>query len=166
MIYLVKRYLRLPDIRSHLSVYFPRRFRFRSIIWTFVQVVCVVTLVSCERIEAINDSSTQPPDQVWSDDIANSLIGKHILIGYTYLNSDGSLNRQEQLHGIVSRADRDTGIEILLKGTREGETKWLPPDTRGINPAEPGTYKLKKTGEEVLNPDFTASWTVSAKPAP
>ncbi|MFX0060574.1 MAG: hypothetical protein ACFFC7_00125 [Candidatus Hermodarchaeota archaeon] len=36
----------------------------------------------------------------------------------------------------------------------------LPPDLSAFQKAEPGDYRLRSTGEVVINPDFTVLWTV------
>ena len=37
----------------------------------------------------------------------------------------------------------------------------LPPELRGIQPAPPGVYRLRSTGEELENPDFLYTWTIT-----
>ena len=97
-------------------------------------------------------------DLEFDTEFAQQLIGKHVLIGVTVQNRRGEFTRQEQFHGIVLSADEKAGIKVMLKGTREGEENWLPPATNVFEPAEPGVYKLRSTGEEVVDPAFTATW--------
>jgi len=53
------------------------------------------------------------------------------------------------------------GIEIALEGSRAGETYRLPPDMRAFFPATKGEYRLRSTGEVVVDPDFfTTTWSV------
>ena len=40
----------------------------------------------------------------------------------------------------------------------------MPPMLSAIRPAEPGTYQLQMSGEEVEDPDLLASWTMQAPP--
>jgi hypothetical protein len=89
--------------------------------------------------------------------------GKDVLLGLTYLNADGSLNWREQLYGTIEVANNTRGIGILLPG-RPGLFT-LPPDLRSIQPAAPGTYRLKTTGEVIEDPTFVCTWTITA-PAP
>jgi hypothetical protein len=64
-------------------------------------------------------------------------------------------------HGIVENLDH-SGLRIALKGTRNGEVYDLPPALEAISIAGPGTYTLRATGEAIKDPDFLASWTVTA----
>jgi hypothetical protein len=61
--------------------------------------------------------------------------------------------------GIVTVAERGRGI--CVKSETDGSEFWLPPDTRGISPAEPGEYRNRTTGEVVTDPDYTAAWTLT-----
>jgi hypothetical protein len=89
--------------------------------------------------------------------MAAQLLGKHLLVGLTYLNDDGTVERQKQLHGDVIRADED-GVAILLSS---GEHYSLPPDLRPYKQAAPGEYRLRSTGEVLIDPDYIANWTVT-----
>jgi len=55
------------------------------------------------------------------------------------------------------------GIRIRLQDSDKRFD--LPPDPRGIRVAKPGTYRLRSTGQEVVDPDYLATWTI-VKPAP
>jgi hypothetical protein len=109
--------------------------------------------------------SFTPPDDkpVFSAEAFAALEGKHILLGITYLAHDGSFIEQQQVHGIVTAAS-EAGISIQLEGKREGEVFNLPPDLRGIEPAQPGVYTLRSTGEVVVDPDYVATWTITSPP--
>lgn len=88
---------------------------------------------------------------------AKQLIGKRLLVGLTYIRHSGELIEEEQRHGIVETADRQ-GIVLRLP---DGGTFRLPPDLRRVQPARPGIYRLRATGEEVTGPDFLSSWTIT-----
>jgi hypothetical protein len=104
--------------------------------------------------------AAQPGQPYFDRDLANHLIGRHVIVGMTYLHHDGSLDRQEQAHRFVVRADEEL-VAIEVWGT--GEMITLPPDLRPFEtPAAPGEYRLRSTGEIVVDPDYTVSWTVSA----
>ena len=90
---------------------------------------------------------------------AAELIGKHVLVGITRLDHTEKLISQEQFHGDVTAID--TGIHIRLSS---GLDFTLPPDLGSFFPAAPGEYRLRSTGEVVIDPDFTASWTITAPP--
>jgi hypothetical protein len=88
------------------------------------------------------------------------LAGKTVLIGITRLSHKEELIEQRQYVGQFTSMDQL--IHIKLKS---GEDFTLPPDLSAFQRAKPGIYRLRSTGGEVENPDFTASWTVHA-PAP
>jgi hypothetical protein len=88
-------------------------------------------------------------------------IGKHLLAGLTYVDADGQIVRQSQLHGNITRI---TAEGIFFEQPDGGELS-LPPDLDSLQPARPGTYRLRTTGEVVTNPDFVSSWTIKAPPA-
>jgi hypothetical protein len=110
-----------------------------------------------------NKPEGRPPE--FDQDLADTCVGKYILVGITYLDHHGALLNQIQIHGIVESADR-SGLRIALKGTRDGELLDLPPALEAISMAGPGTYTLRETGEAIENPDLLASWTVTAPPPP
>ncbi|MFX1535690.1 MAG: hypothetical protein ACFFDI_15865 [Promethearchaeota archaeon] len=89
--------------------------------------------------------------------LKKKFIGKYILIGITRLDNEGNIIRQDQYHGIFEAMD-DQCIYIRL--TNSGEVFTLPPDLSAFQKAEPGEYRLRSTGEVVINPDFTVVWTV------
>jgi hypothetical protein len=89
---------------------------------------------------------------------AESIIGKHLLVGVTHRNHNEEITGIEQFHGEVIRASREEGIILRLSGS--GEERWVPPDLSRLEPAAPGNYKLKATGEVVVDPDLLSTWTV------
>lgn len=93
----------------------------------------------------------------WSDDLAAKLLGAVVLVGITRRGNSGETF--EQFYGTVERADPQ-GIDLALGGSRSGGNFILPPDPRAFFPAQPGSYRLRSTGEIVENPDFTTTWTV------
>ncbi len=97
----------------------------------------------------------------WDAEFAQSLLGKTVIIGLTYNTRAGDVDRQEQLYGIVRSTDPRTGIEVELAGRRFGETYWLPPQTSNFQRADPGNYRLRATGEEVINPDYITTWVIN-----
>lgn len=91
---------------------------------------------------------------------ASQLVGKHVLVGVTYTSKTGEFKSQDQFHGIVQKVDPKDGILLLLKGVRDGEWRWLPPDTRAFSEASKGEYRLRSNGEVVKDPDYTSTWTI------
>ena len=100
----------------------------------------------------------RPP---FDNTFATTLIGKCVLVGMTIEDKRGNTKRHEQFYGVVAKAEADTGIELQLRGSRNGEVKWPPSATHVFHEAQPGTYRLRSTGEEVVDPDFTATWIVT-----
>jgi hypothetical protein len=97
----------------------------------------------------------------WDEEFSVALIGSRVLVGVTHVASDGSC-RQEQMFGIVACVDRENGVTLVLEGTRSGERFVLPPHLESFHPAAPGEYRLRSTGEFVVDPEYTSSWTVQA----
>jgi hypothetical protein len=104
------------------------------------------------------DADPEDLDLEFDEGVAAELIGKYVLVGVTVEDRRGAHKRDEQFHGTVLSADRKSGIKVALRGTREGQTKVLPPATNIWQRAEKGVYRLRSTGEKVVDPDFTATW--------
>ena len=105
------------------------------------------------------ETNTRPP---WDDEQAAKLVGARVLIGLTRTRADGS--DLEQMFGRVRSVSADDGFEVELEGVRAGETYWLPPHLDAFEPAAPGEYRLRSSGEVVVNPDYITSWVVEAPP--
>jgi hypothetical protein len=93
-------------------------------------------------------------------DTTDSLIGKHLLVGITYLDHNDVLVEQVQLHGTITEITKQ-GITLLQSN---GETFSLPPDPESLKPAPAGNYRLRSTGEIVKDPDLLSNWTCIAPP--
>ncbi len=98
--------------------------------------------------------SDEPPQ--FDNRFAETLIGKHVLVGLTYMRADVVASKH-QFHGLVVQCD-ETIIAIEQWGG--GDPITLPPDPRSFEAAAPGEYRLLSTGEVVVDPDYTASWTI------
>jgi len=101
-----------------------------------------------------------PAHEAFDEELARELVGKLILVGITHKDHEGNFVRRSQIFGRVALADRIRSI--CIRDEREGEESWFPPDTRGITPAPPGQYRNRATGEVVHDPDYLASWTITA----
>jgi hypothetical protein len=93
--------------------------------------------------------------------VARSYIGKHLLVGITYCDHDGQPLRQVQVHGDIVGVDGQV-ITMRLHGSDEEFT--LPPDLDSLRPAPEGEYRLRSTGEVVVNPDLLTTYTVYPAP--
>jgi hypothetical protein len=89
---------------------------------------------------------------------AASFVGKHVIIGLSWLDGEGDLLERRQMHGTIVRVSEGEGIVVELSGSRE-EYK-LPPDTSAFEDAPPGEYEFTSTGEIVVDPDLLTTWTV------
>lgn len=108
----------------------------------------------------MSDNQDKPEEPPLLDEVvAQQVIGKSVLVGITYVNSHDELIEQRQLHGVIESVTSEDGIAIRLG---DGKVFRLPPDLRGIEPAAPGIYRLRSTGEEVENPDYVWTWTVTS----
>lgn len=92
----------------------------------------------------------------------NELLGKSVLVGITRLDHKGALISQDQFYGRVESLADDL-VHVRVAGSNEDFT--LPPEPAAFAKAHPGRYRLRSSGEVVVNPDFTSSWTFKA-PAP
>lgn len=92
---------------------------------------------------------------------ADEILGKTVLVGLTYVTADGRVREQQQLHGVVVSADEEQGVEIRQSS---GEIFTLPPALDSFEPADPGEYTLRSTGEVVTDPDLLCSWTITEPP--
>jgi hypothetical protein len=99
----------------------------------------------------------------WDDDRARGLIGKTVLLGLTFATADGDVVEQVQRHGVVEHADPEKGIGVRLIGPGQqwhGELYELPADLRPFSEAAPGSYRLRSTGETIVNPNLTSTWEI------
>ena len=97
----------------------------------------------------------------WDEELAETLRGAYVLIGVTYQSASGEIESRAQMHGRISVVDRERGILIALEGARAGDSFHLPPSLASFHAAAPGEYRLKSTGEVVVDPDYTSSWTIT-----
>jgi hypothetical protein len=96
----------------------------------------------------------------WDQELAEALVGAVVIVGLTFLDAAGEVVELQQLWGVVDAADAKDGIRLRLRGRREGETHVLPPHTSAFEPADPGSYTLRSTGETIEDPDYLSTWTI------
>ena len=106
----------------------------------------------------MSDAGSGPPPI--DETKARDCVGKYILIGLSYTDEHGTVVERQQLHGRIVSADAHRGFVIELAGRRSGETYSLPPDMRSFKEAQPGSYRLRSTGEIIESPDLVANWIV------
>jgi hypothetical protein len=110
-------------------------------------------------VEALNDDGRPP---FWAAK-AERLVGKRVIVGITETEADGTVAGQRQFYGTIEATDPRRGFSI--RRADNGELEWLPPDLRAFRPADPGSYTLRASGEVVVDPDFTAAWTLTRQPS-
>ena len=91
-------------------------------------------------------------------------LGMTLLIGVTYLDHRDQVIEVKQWHGTITAISETEGIVVTLAGEGEGEECRLPPDLSALKWAEPGTYRLRSTGEAVVDPDYFTTWTCRLPP--
>ena len=105
-----------------------------------------------------------PPDKSFDVDAATGFVGKSILIGITEETGDGQVSARHEYQGVIAAATA-AGIDVELGGVNEGQTWRMPPWLFELQPAAPGLYRLRSTGEEVEDPDFVFTMSIRlAKP--
>jgi hypothetical protein len=103
----------------------------------------------------------QPEDRPPFDvSMARKLVGKRVLIGLTVMDQGGEVDHHEQKHGVVERA-AENGVAVRLS---DGELYWMPPDLGPWKAAAAGEYRLRSTGEVLVDPDYIATWFVTQDP--
>jgi hypothetical protein len=89
------------------------------------------------------------------------LIGKHILVGLTYLDHNGDVARQLQLHGLISCV----GDHTLQFERADGKGDFSIPFDGVLPAGQPdAVYTLRATGEQVTGVDYVVSWTIHPNP--
>jgi hypothetical protein len=96
------------------------------------------------------------PD-VADEEFAAELLGTHLLVGITRLDQAGQVLEKQQFHGMVVRASVSEGVTLR---DSQGREHWVPLRRDAFEPAEPGEYRLRSTGEVVKNPTWLSTWTV------
>ena len=94
---------------------------------------------------------------LFNDDQVAVLLGSHLLAGLTYLRPDGGIASRLEFHGTVESVREDA---VAVRRADTGKIFTLPPAAEAYEPAPPGEYRLKTTGEVVVDPDFTCVMTV------
>jgi len=94
-----------------------------------------------------------------SDELfAAELLGTDVLVGLTMLDHAGRETERRQFFGKVVRASVEDGVTLV---DSDGDEHWLPLDREAYEPAEPGEYELRSTGQVVLHPTWLTKWVVS-----
>lgn len=132
----------------------------------FALILSIVLFSGCTQ--------TVPPQKTETEEVMNmpqqkdqevmdagkAYIGKYLLVGITYLDSNEEVKERIQLHGNITRITEE-GI-FFNRADGKGEFA-LPPDLQSLEPAPPhAEYQLKSTGEVVRDVDYISNYVVSA----
>ena len=85
------------------------------------------------------------------------MIGKRLLVGLTYLDRNGEVKEQIQLHGLIKSVSDDTVSFERADG--EGDFS-IPFDGELDLADEESVYNLRSTGEAVSGVSYIASFTI------
>jgi hypothetical protein len=97
-----------------------------------------------------------------SDELfAAELLGTDVLVGVTLVDHAGRVTERRQFHGKVVRASVQDGVTLI---DADGDEHWLPLNREAYEPAEPGEYELRSTGQVVVDPTWLTKWIVSPPP--
>ncbi|WP_312317346.1 hypothetical protein [Stenotrophomonas sp.] len=89
---------------------------------------------------------------------ANTMLGKIILAGITYLDANDNALEQKQFAGKVLRINDEEGV--VLASLIDDEEFFLPPHLDHYKVAEPGDYTLRSVDLTVTDPDYLCTWDV------
>lgn len=86
------------------------------------------------------------------------LLNKYVIVGLTYVDENEKVLDTIQLHGRIVRINLTEGV--VVRREDKYEEYMFPPDLSAFEPAKAGEYRLAKTGEVILDPDFMSTWTI------
>ena len=89
-------------------------------------------------------------------------MGRTLLVGLTILDVDEQPLERVEVHGTISSATEGGFLE-LERADGRGVFR-LPFEPNSLSAAPPGEYRLRSTGEVVVDPDFTTVWSVKLAP--
>mgnify|MGYP000571717213 CR=1 FL=1 len=88
---------------------------------------------------------------------AKSLVGKSVVIGFSYIDQDNKLIKQEQFYGDIINFNEQACV-VKIKST--GNEMTLPPVVEAFSEAPKGEYRISEDGEVITDPDLTVAWTI------
>ena len=80
------------------------------------------------------------------------IIGKTVLIGVTYFDTNGKETGRGQWWGTILAFNLQQGLLVDLSNS--GKRHAFPPIPDAFREAKPGYYELKSSGEVIENPDY------------
>ena len=96
------------------------------------------------------------------DNAAERLVGTITVVEIQHHDAMGQFLRHDHVWGQVTSADTKNGIRILVGGrTFAGKLMVLPAQLDSFTKPAPGRYRLRSTGEEIDDPHWFTTWTVT-----
>jgi hypothetical protein len=103
------------------------------------------------------------PDTITWENADAMLVGKLTLVELQHVDARGKQLLLEHAFGRIESVDQKNGIFIDCMGIRTGTKLALPGELSPFVAARPGLYKLETTGEEIEDPDYFSTWTITHK---
>lgn len=86
-----------------------------------------------------------------------SILGKKILVGFTYVDKKGNIYDQKQLHGIITEVTSNT---IFFEQSDEKGVITIPNSGELELADSEAEYVLSSTKEKITGVHFLSSWTI------
>jgi hypothetical protein len=94
------------------------------------------------------------------DPLRSNLPGKSLFVALTFVDVSGELLDQHQTSGTVESITDDG---YLLLRQPDDSLFRLPADPKIIQVASPGEYRVRNSGQKILNPDFLGQWEIAVR---
>jgi hypothetical protein len=91
------------------------------------------------------------------------VLDKTCVVGVSYFDLAGELEKQTQYAGRVAKVDAELGITITLAHADPSVAAAdfiVPPNLQAWFKAPPGHYRNAVSGVDLQNPDFLVTWNV------
>ena len=98
------------------------------------------------------------PNTAWPNDLQDRIL----VVGLTFVDPQGNLLDQFQTAGRVEGFEEDG--TVLLRQL-DGRIFRIPSEAGAFQRAEPGSFRIRDSGQVVENPDFMGHWEVNIERA-
>jgi hypothetical protein len=96
------------------------------------------------------------------DNVGERVVGSIVVVEIQHYDAIGNFVRHDHVWGQVTSADPKNGIRLMVGGrTFNGKLMVLPAQLGSFTKPARGVYRLKSTGEEVTDPNWFTTWTVT-----
>lgn len=97
------------------------------------------------------------------DNAQEKMVGRTTTVELKHVDATGKTLFYEHTFGTIVSVDKADGVWIDCMGVRTGTKLALPGYLTNFMEAPAGMYRMQTTGEEVENPDFVSTWTLTHK---